>query len=366
MSGIVTSPVAGSVPGPISGSGAVPLAEPVVEAGAAPRMGLAISGEIPAADTVALVRHAEALGFTEAWIPEVNHGRTATAIVAHLAGVTSTIGLGIGVINPYWRHPSLIAMETATLDELTGGRLRMGIGPAVWSLRALGEDDARIAKPRTATVDTLRIVRALLRGEDNPGSDLFPIRTSARLSFQPLRGHVPLYVGAVNERMLEASGAWADGVTLGAITSPGYARWAAARVADGARAAGRDPDEVDVIGHVLISVDPDRDAARRATRRVIATYIDRVERVVIEHSGADPDAVAHAQQAVRDGGVEAAVPRISDSLIDTFAAAGTPADAARRVAEYRAAGLRTPTAWHVLGPDPRRALELIAGEVLVP
>jgi 5,10-methylenetetrahydromethanopterin reductase len=329
------------------------------------RLGLGLSNEVPIAQTTALVQLAESLGFTEAWIPEVNHGRTATSVVAHLAGVTSTIGLGIGVINPFWRHPSLIAMETATLDELTGGRLRMGIGPAVWSLRALGEDDGRIGKPLTATVDTLRIVAGMLRGEDNPGSTLFPIRTDTRLSFEPFRRHVPLYVGAVNQRMLEASGAWADGVALGAITSPGYAAWAAGRVADGARAAGRDPGDVDLIGHVLISVDRDRRVARNATRRVIASYIARVERVVIEHSGADPDAVAEAQRAVREDGIAAAVDRIADSLIDTFAAAGTPEDAAERVAVYRAAGLRTPIAWHVLGPDPQQALRLIANEVLV-
>jgi 5,10-methylenetetrahydromethanopterin reductase len=78
------------------------------------RLGIGLSNVIPVAQTAALVRLAESLGFTEAWIPEVNHGRTATSVVAHLAGVTSTIGLGIGVINPFWRHPSLIAMEAAT------------------------------------------------------------------------------------------------------------------------------------------------------------------------------------------------------------------------------------------------------------
>ena len=82
-------------------------------------------------------------------------------------------------------------------------------------------------RPLTATVDTLRIVAGMLQGRTTPGSGLFPVRPDTRLSFEPVRHRVPLYVGAVNRRMLEASGAWADGVALGAITSPGYARWAA-------------------------------------------------------------------------------------------------------------------------------------------
>ncbi len=279
-------------------------------------------------------------------------------------GRTSTIGLGIGVLNPFWRHPSLIAMEAATLDELTGGRLRIGVGPAVWSLRALGEDDARIEQPLTATVETLRIVAGMLAGEDNPGSSLFPIRSDTRLSFEPLRRHLPLYVGAVNRRMLEASGGLGGRRRAGRHHEPGLHPLGGESCRRRRTAAGRDPGAVDLVGHVLISVDRDRVTARRATRRVLASYLARVERVVIDHSGADPDAVAEAQRAVREDGIEAAADRISDSLIDTFAAAGTPEDVAERVAAYRAAGLRTPLAWHVLGPDPDEALRLLASEVL--
>jgi 5,10-methylenetetrahydromethanopterin reductase len=165
--------------------------------------------------------------------------------------------------------------------------------------------------------------------------------------------------------MLEQSGAWADGVYLGAITSPGYTRWAAEQVAVGGRSAGRDPASIDLIANVLVSVGRDRAAARRAVRPVLAYYLARVEGVVVETAGADPDAVADVRRAVASEGVDGAVRRVSDHLIDVFAAAGTASDAAVALDRYRAAGLHEALAWHVLGPDPLEGLRLLSAEALV-
>lgn len=327
------------------------------------RIGIACSNEESAARTIRLVRLAEGLGFAEAWVPESSHGRSVTSIAAALALATSRIGIGVGVVNPFWRHPSLIAMEAATLDDLSKGRHRMGVGPAVWTLRALGEADARVDKPLTATVEALGIIRALLDGRRLPPSTLYPVREDARLDIEPVRPGIPLYVGAVNRRMLEASGRLAEGVYLGAITSPGYTRWAAARVAEGAREAGRDPDTIDLIANVLVSVDEDRQAARDATRPVLAYYLHRVEGVVVDEAGADPDAVADVRRAVAAGGVEAGAKRVSEGLIDIFAAAGTPSDVVGRLDVYTTAGLHAPLAWHAFGPDKERGLRLLAGEL---
>lgn len=326
------------------------------------RIGVALSNEDPLADTLRLGRLAQALGFDEVWVPESGHGRSVTSVATALASATTTIGLGIGVVNPFWRHPSLIAMEAATIDEVARGRLRLGLGAAVWTLRALGEGDGRLDRPLTATVDALRIVRALLAGDAVPVPTLFPVREDARLDV-PARAGLPLYVGAVNGRMLRASGAVADGVYLGAITSPGYTRWARGLVDAGAREAGRDPAGVDLIANVLVSVADDRKAARRATLPVLAYYLHRVEGVVVDQAGADPDAVAEVRRAVRESGVEAAAARVSDGLVDVFAAAGSPDEVVGRLDAFAEAGLRAPLAWHVFGPDKERGLRLLAGSL---
>lgn len=327
------------------------------------RLGLALANEGPLAATVALARRAEELGLLEVWVPESSHGRSVTSVVATLAARTERIGLGVGVVNPFWRHPSLIAMEAATLDEASGGRLRLGLGAALWTLKALGEADERIRRPLAAMVEAIGVVRAMLRGERGPDAQTFTVRPDAALSFEPLRRDVPLYVGAVNPRMLQAAGALADGVYLGAITSPGYTAWAAEQVAKGAAGQGRGPAAVDLIANVLTSVSRDARAARAAVRRVLAYYLYRVDGVVVDTAGADPDAVADVRRTVVEDGVEAGAARISDGLVDVFAAAGDPNQVAERLRRYAAAGLHGALAWHVLGPDPDEGLRLLAREV---
>jgi 5,10-methylenetetrahydromethanopterin reductase len=327
------------------------------------RLGLSLSNEVPVAQTVSLARRAEELGLSEVWLPESGHGRGVFTVAAAVAAATGRVSIGIGVVNPFWRHPSVIAMEAAALDELAGGRLMLGLGAALWTLRAFGEADARANRPLTAMVEAIRGVRSLLRGEPTTDGQVFAMRAQARLDFERLRSEVPIYVGAVNRRMLQASGAWADGVELGAIVSPGYVTWAWDQIAAGARQAGRDPALLDLASNVLVSVDLDRHAARDAVRRVLAYYMHRVEPVVLSTSGADPDEIERVRATVLEHGVEAGIPLITDSLIDTFAAAGEPSHVAERLREYANAGLRGVLAWHVIGPDPLRSLRLLAEDV---
>jgi 5,10-methylenetetrahydromethanopterin reductase len=327
------------------------------------RLGLALANEGPLAQTVALACLAEQLGLSEVWVPESSHGRSVTSVVATLAAHTRQIGLGVGVVNPFWRHPSLIAMEAATLDEAADGRLRgIGLGAGLWTLEALGEADQRTRRPLAAMVEAIGIVQAMLRDEPGPTAAIFTARADATLSFTPLRRDLPVYVGAVNQRMLQTAGALADGAYLGAITSPGYTTWAAEQLAWGAARAGRQ-GPVDLIANVLTSVAADPHAAHHAVRPVLAYYLWRVDGVVTDQAGADPDAVAEVRRTVDTQGVQAGAARVSDDLVETFAAAGDPEQVAQRLHGYAQAGLDGALAWHVLGPDPREGLRLLAQQV---
>jgi 5,10-methylenetetrahydromethanopterin reductase len=327
------------------------------------RLGLSLSNETPIRDTVALACQAEQLGLSEVWLPESGHGRGLFTVAAAVAAATRRISIGIGIVNPFWRHPSVIAMEAAALDELSQGRVMLGLGAALWTLRALGETDARADRPLTAMVEAIRVVRALVRAEQGLDGGVFAVRKTARLDFAPQRAAIPIYVGAVNRRMLGAAGAWADGVELGAIVSPGYVRWSWDQIVAGARAAGRDPAELHLASNVLVSVDADARAARDAVRRVLAYYLHRVEPVVLSTSGADPEHMQRVRQTVIDDDVDAGARLITDDLINVFAAAGEPDHVAARLRAYAAAGLRGVLAWHVIGPDPARALRLLADVV---
>ncbi len=326
-------------------------------------LGLSLSNEDHLGVTLALAQRADRLGFDEVSIPESRQHRSVFAAAAAILATTSRIRVRIGIANPLTRHPAVLAMEAATLAEIAGpSRLRFGLGAAEWTMKALGyAPDGWL--PFTHTVEATRAIKRLLAGDDigfEPTT--FAAPPTCRLDFTPA-GPIAVDLGAVNGRMLEAVGEHADGVQLGAITSVGYTRWALAHIAAGAARAGRDPSLLLVSANVLTSVDRDRRAARLAVREVLAYYLWRVEGVVVDESGADLEAVAAVRRAVADGGVAAGAAVVADSLIDSFAVAGTVEDVVAQLAPFAAAGLALPLAWYTFGPDPEWAIEALAGDV---
>jgi alkanesulfonate monooxygenase SsuD/methylene tetrahydromethanopterin reductase-like flavin-dependent oxidoreductase (luciferase family) len=109
-----------------------------------------------------------------------------------------------------------------------------------------------------------------------------------------------------------------------------------------------------------MSVGPDRKTARDACRRVLAYYLYRVEPVVYEHSGADPEQVAFVRSSVPEQGVDRVAEQLPDELIDVFAAAGDPETVLSRLDDFEQAGVQGLNAWYVFGPDPDEGLRLLA------
>ena len=326
-------------------------------------LGLSLSNEGPIADVIALCRRADELGFDEVSLPESRLHNSVFAAAAAVLATTPRIGVRVGVANPVTRHPVVLALEAATLAGVAGpDRLVFGLSAAEWTMRALdlAPDGWR---PYTNTVETFRALRRWLAGET---LDFVPTTFVAAPGLRLDRipdGPVRLDLGPVNARLMEAGGELADGVQLGALISPGYVRWARERLAVGATRAGRPVADVHVSSNILVSVGTDRRAARDAVRSVLAYYLWRVEGVVVEQSGADPDDVAAVRSAVAERGADAAATLVSDHLIDTFAAAGTVDDVVAGLERYAVAGLDRPLAWHTLGPDPDAALVLLADQV---
>ena len=326
-------------------------------------VGLSLSNEEPAAVTVAQGVQADALGYDEVSIPESRLYRSTTSVAAAILARTRRVTVRVGVANPVTRHPLLLALEAATLGDLGAGRVRFGIGACEWTMRAFGCDPEGWL-PYSNTIEAVRAMRSLLAGQPlGFEPETFAADAELRLDIAP-PAPVPTDVGAVNARMLEAAGRWADGVQLGALMSPAYVAWASERVAGGARASGRDPAEVLISGNVLTSLDRDRAAARREVREVLAYYLARVEGVVVDRSGADPEAVAAVRAAVRRDGVAAGAATVSGQLIDTFAVTGDTDEVIERLAPFGAAGMAMPLFWYTLGPDPDWATEALAAEVV--
>ena len=325
-------------------------------------LGLSLSNEDPVADTLAVVAAADRLGFEEVSLPESRLFNSVMPVAAVALHSTRRVTVRIGVANPVFRDPVLLALEAATLADIGPGRLRYGLGAAEWTVRRFGMAPPGW-RPLTNTVEAVRAVRRLTAGEAlDFEPTTFTVAPGLRLD-RPPASPVPVDVGAVSRRMMEVSGQYADGVQLGAITSVGYTRWARERLAAGAQRAGRDVDELLLSANVLTSVGRDRVEARNAVKEVLAYYLARVEGVVVDEAGADPEAVAAVRAAVAESGEQAGAAMLSDSLVDVFAVAGTPDDVIEGLGPFADAGLDLPLAWYTFGPDRDEGVRLLAEQV---
>jgi len=128
-----------------------------------PRLGIRLHGGLPPQRCVELAVAAESHGFASVWFAENPLERGALPALAACAVATQRLELGIGVWNPFLRHPAQIAMDAGALDDLSGGRLTLGLGSGVANpIRRLGVDNARTL---AAMKDTFTIVRGLLAGK---------------------------------------------------------------------------------------------------------------------------------------------------------------------------------------------------------
>src|SRR3954465_15213383 len=184
--------------------------------------------------TLALTRQAEAAGFEYGWLFDSHVlGRDPYPLLTLMTGVTERMRLGTCVTNPGTREPSVTASLLASLDELSGGRMDLGIGRGDSARRVLGKPPITMA----GTEEAIRVIRALVAGEaiEYEGTELrFPWTSG---------GALPVGVGGSGPRALAMTGRVADGLIL-QLADPDLIRWFVTQVRDAATAAGRDPSTI--------------------------------------------------------------------------------------------------------------------------
>jgi F420-dependent oxidoreductase-like protein len=304
-----------------------------------------------AGEQLALAREAERLGYDSAWVAEA-YGSDAATVLAWLAAQTGRIRLGAGVFQMPARSPAMTAMTAATLDQLSGGRFRLGLGlsgPQV----AEGWHGQRFGRPLHRTRDYLSVVRLALerkrvayQGEtlelplpDGPGKAL-------KLTIGPAQPRLPIYLAAMGPRNLELAGELADG-WLGFLFAPEHAGSFREHLAAGAARAGRDLDGFDVAPVVQAHVADDPAAARDAMRPFLALYIggmgSRERNFYTEQ--ATRYGFERAARTVQDhylaGDRVQAMAALPDELIDLVTLCGPPARVRERLAAHRDAGVGT-------------------------
>ncbi len=230
-----------------------------------------------AADDVALAQEAERLGFAVVWAAEA-YGSDAATVLAYVAAHTQRIDVGAAVFQIPGRSPANCAMTAATLDVLSGGRFRLGLGVSGPQVSE-GWHGVRFDRPLARTREYRDVVRLALsrqrvryEGEHyvlplpgGPGKAL-------QLTVHPVREHLPMYLAAVGPRNLELAGELFDG-WLGIFYSPEHAQESLASVRTGRARAGLDLDGFDVVPTVPLVVGDDPQACADAVRGYAALYV---------------------------------------------------------------------------------------------
>ena len=263
---------------------------------------------------------AEKAGYDSVWLSQLPNERDTSLVLAAYAAGTSHIGLGSFVFPIYTRHPTAMVQMAATLDELSAGRFRLGIGvshrvtvEALWGMH--------LDHP----VEAMREYLTIVRDSINHGSaSVEGAHFSARWAYSPPRREgLPILIAALSPRMLELAGELADGVALW-MCSPGYIE---STVVPHVRAArervGKGLDGFDIVAALDVSLTSNLEGAREVFRGRVERYANLpYYRRMLDASGFQDqlgrgeitDAMLHELAGLGDeGALRAAVRRYRDA-----------------------------------------------------
>src|SRR5438552_1328362 len=229
------------------------------------------------ADNLELAREADRLGYSVVWAAEA-YGPDAATVLAWVAAQTERIDVGSAIFQIPGRTPALTAMTAATLDTLSGGRFRLGLGVSGPQVSE-GWHGVRFDKPLARTREYVDIVRMALRRErlsyagehytlplpGGPGKAL-------TLTVHPARENIPVYLAAVGPKNLELAGEIADG-WLAIFYSPEHAAEGRKHIEAGRAKAGKTMDGFDVVPTAPVVLGDDPAAAADAVRPYTALYV---------------------------------------------------------------------------------------------
>ena len=283
------------------------------------RFGVQLHGSFPMWEYPALARAVESHAvFAELTVHDVVWWRPVWPILTLIAEHTERVLVGPDVTHPYLVHPAVTAQSLAALDELSRGRAVLGVGRGSF-LEPLGIRRADSVRRVRQMVDE---VQGLLAGS----------HSEARLNWEPPRRKVPVFLGAFGESMVTAAGGgWCDEVRPPGVWDTRYLEHLRPLV----------PKGVELGCDVWVSLDADREHARELARAQLARHLPQMGAMT------------------RFYGVDPAAP-VSDEVLDLFFAAGNQFDVAAGLERLLEARPATVIFSGRLGPDPVRAVALLA------
>jgi alkanesulfonate monooxygenase SsuD/methylene tetrahydromethanopterin reductase-like flavin-dependent oxidoreductase (luciferase family) len=288
-------------------------------------------------DIVELAEAAEGAGFESFWTNE-DIGYDSISVLAAASQRTRAISLGTAIVNVYSRSAMQLAMAAATLDELSGGRLILGISVGHHPWNDLGHG-IPMDKPLSRLREYVAFLRKATSGEPFQHDGRLFQGVDTRLHFDPIRPAIPIHVAGERPRIIALAGEVADGLIIN-IVSPDYiANFAAEQFRTSARQAGRDPSQLELTALVTCCVSDDRGEAMAQGRSMLAYRLRSSPTKMLETQPSHRhDEIRHLHALIRSGNRDQAVEEASDDLVSSIIVAGTPADIVAGLERYAAAG----------------------------
>jgi alkanesulfonate monooxygenase SsuD/methylene tetrahydromethanopterin reductase-like flavin-dependent oxidoreductase (luciferase family) len=274
----------------------------------------------------ALAREAEAGGFEAIFSPEVPP-YSAIANAQVFAEATSKIKVGTWITNIYMRQPVMCAAEALTVQEVSGGRMILGLGVSHKPVNDRFGIDMKV--PLEEMHKYAVAVKSFVDGSS-------PLLTVKR-QLPPF----PLYIAALTEKMAELAGEVAEGI-MSYIAAPDYVKKLASAARRGAKKAGRSPSQIDTTNGIPSFISDDMEAARKAARRGLAGYTRfPFYQRMIKNIGFG-DIVEKIKSGVNPA--EA----LTDDMLDAVALLGPAERCRERLEAFREAGVQLP----IIVPNP--------------
>jgi F420-dependent oxidoreductase-like protein len=307
-------------------------------------------------DNLAVAQEADRLGYDVCWAAEA-YGSDAPTVLSFVAARTESIDVGSAIMQIPARQPTMTAMTAATLDSLSGGRFRLGLGVSGPQVSE-GWYGVKFDRPLARTREYVEIVRGAMARErlsyegehwtlPLPGGPGKPLK----LTVHPQREHIPLYIAAIGPKNLEQTGEIADGALLIFPSADHLEETAVTHLRAGREKAGKGLDGFDVCPTLPIAVGDDKDVARMADvfRPFTALYVggmgsrkQNFYNQLAQRMGYEKEA-AEIQDKYLSGDKQGAAAAVPQELIDRTTLLGSVDRIADRMRAYSAAGVTTLT-----------------------
>ncbi len=326
------------------------------------KFSLRFNNDLPVKDYIRYAKAAEAAGFDQFWVSNDLFLRSAPVILSAIAAATERIEIGSCILNPYTIHPAEIAMLAVTLDELSGGRFNLGMSSGAGEfIRWLGMD---YSYPRTRVLESVSAINQLTsnRSAATRGKTM-QWTEEAWLRFESKR-RVPIYLGAMSPKMLEAIGAVADG-GLPLLFPPEHYANVLPHVQRGLERAGRSPGDIDLAACIWCSISSDQKAAEAALADKIAYYGHSMSPLLLAQLGLEQADFEPLRQAYHIAGDPQKARAMVTPRMLRIGIAGTVDTLLERLEKLTALGVRHISFGPPLGPDIPAAIEAI-GRFVIP